>query len=294
MKSFAPFLLCFGTFVMLSQAVIENNPASLQSSSAERSRANPLRHKTVENNDVFNTDSTFRFLLRILLTPFTIFTPENRVYQRSLKMTFNMKNSTETQHKNIKQTTTDNPEQTTVLNSLFIEQKESEFQIPKHRAEEHREVHKHSHKWIPFNSFPLIFHSALRRNENTKETEQNNKEKKKANEDAFAENIFVGHRNSAMPKEARTYTHLNKSVNNTNINFFQRRYALIWTIEWRSLVMHVVIVMIFALIITLGLLLCQSLCNVHVDVKRVKMYPTKLGYLKDAKLLDKHATGNMC
>ncbi|GFR15678.1 hypothetical protein TNCT_203241 [Trichonephila clavata] len=253
---------------------------------------NPSRHKAIDDEDVFNTDSTFRFLLRILLTPFTIFTPENRMQQHPLKVTFNIKNVTDIQHKPTKQSPTDNPEKTTFLSSLFPEQKESEFQMQKHRAEEHRTTQKRSQKLFPFDSFPLIFHSVIRHNEPEKNTERNIKETK--DEDGLTKNIFIGHRDSDASKDPRSTAHLNKSMNTTNINFFHRRYALIWTIEWRSLVMHVVVVMIFALVITLVLLFCQSLCNVQVDVKRVKMYPTKLGYSKSAKLLNKQIAGNMC
>ncbi|GFW60226.1 hypothetical protein TNCV_1843071 [Trichonephila clavipes] len=99
MKFLVPFLFCFGAFLMLSQAVVVNNPASIQSSSAEHPRMNPSRHKTIDDEDVFNTDSTFRFLLRILLTPFTILTPESRMQQHPLKVTFNTKNATDVHHK---------------------------------------------------------------------------------------------------------------------------------------------------------------------------------------------------
>ncbi|GFW60229.1 hypothetical protein TNCV_1843101 [Trichonephila clavipes] len=178
------------------------------------------------------------------------------------------------------------------MSSLFPEQKEPEFQMQKHRADEHRAMNKRPQKLIPYDSFPFFFHSVIRHNEPEKDTEKNNKETK--DEDALTKNIFIGHRDSEASKDPRSSAHLNKSMNTTNINFFQRRYALIWTIEWRSLIMHVVVVMIFALVITLVLLFCQSLCNVQVDVKRVKMYPTKLGYSKSAKLLSKQVAGNMC
>ncbi|GFY47006.1 hypothetical protein TNIN_49411 [Trichonephila inaurata madagascariensis] len=37
---------------MPSQAVVVNNPASIQSSSAEHSRKNPSRHKIIDDEDV--------------------------------------------------------------------------------------------------------------------------------------------------------------------------------------------------------------------------------------------------
>ncbi|GIY88457.1 hypothetical protein CEXT_112431 [Caerostris extrusa] len=91
------YYLLFGMLVMVSKANSENDPVLFQLPTVDR--PHQMKHRIVnDDDDALNDDPTLRFLLRIMLAPFTLFTPDKKIHHHLSKWSAK-KNSTDKQLK---------------------------------------------------------------------------------------------------------------------------------------------------------------------------------------------------
>ncbi|KAF8766646.1 hypothetical protein HNY73_019690 [Argiope bruennichi] len=271
MKSLTLLIFFFGAsgiLLVLSQATASDDPILLQSPSAEQ--PHHVQRRVMEEDDPFIGDPTIRFFLRLLLAPFSIFNPERKIHHHESKQYVDsIKNATDQTAKMKESGAFEKLNETKKSDPAFGKLKSK----PK-RSEEYRASHR---KHFRFDSFPFVFHHPG--------PVIDTKIKEPA-DDVSPEKRSGKHE---TPRPAGSST---RGKNITNINFFNRRYAFIWSIEWRSLVMHIIVVMIFALIITLALLFCQTVLSMHV--KKVQLQPDKFSLSKDEKFIIKQEAKSMC
>ncbi|GIY88525.1 hypothetical protein CDAR_151 [Caerostris darwini] len=165
--------------------------------------------------------------------------------------------------------------------------KELTFEFPKHKAGEKFKQHKRrSSKFFPYDDFPFAFHPMF------EHVAPASGAKEKETLNISTENSEKNGKTDFL--KTIGWATMKNSGNTTNVNCGHRRFAFIWSFDWRSLLMHIIVIMLFALIVTAILLFCQSLFNVQKDIKRVKLYSRKLTAPKGSKSPEKQDSSHVC